>query len=62
MLNAHCLEREETNSIQGDFELARKDIPGVEVALVSTEVEYANSEDVFDRWVGGYTEYGLLDV
>ncbi|KAF2277714.1 Di-copper centre-containing protein [Westerdykella ornata] len=46
----------------GEFEFTREDIKGVEVKLVSTVVEYSNREDVFDRHVGGYTEYGLVDV
>lgn len=48
--------------MQGDFELKREEIPGIEVNLLSTEVEFSNRDDEFDLWVGGYTEFGLVDA
>lgn len=33
---------------------------GLEVSLISTAVEVAQSDDVFDRWVGGFKEHGLI--
>lgn len=43
----------------GDFELKREEIPGIEVRLRSTEVEFA---EPIDRWVGGFKEHGLVDA
>jgi tyrosinase len=48
--------------IQGDFEIKRAEIPGVEVKLLSTEVEFSNRDDDFDHWVGDFTDYGLVDA
>ncbi|KAF2008582.1 Di-copper centre-containing protein [Aaosphaeria arxii CBS 175.79] len=46
----------------GDFEIGRDEVPGMEVKLVGTQVEVAEKKGEFDRWVGGFTEYGLVDV
>jgi len=46
----------------GDIEIPREKVQGLKVSLVSTEVEVAQSEDVFDRWVGGFKRHGEVDV
>jgi hypothetical protein len=37
-------------------------VTGVEVELISTDVEVATEDGVFDRWVGGFVELGKVDV
>lgn len=32
------------------------------MSLISTEVELATEDGVFDRWVGGFKEHGKVDV
>jgi tyrosinase len=46
----------------GDYEIDKKDIKGLEVNLISTEVEFSGRNDVFDRWVGGYDYHGKVDA
>ncbi|KAK7179642.1 hypothetical protein PSPO01_14263 [Paraphaeosphaeria sporulosa] len=45
----------------GNFEINKDQIKGLKVALISTDVEVAQSEDTFDRWVGGFKEHGLIE-
>ncbi|KAF2733977.1 Di-copper centre-containing protein [Polyplosphaeria fusca] len=42
----------------GDFEISKDNVHGISMKLVSTKVEIAQSDDVFDRWVGGFIEHG----
>jgi tyrosinase len=35
---------------------------GAKVSLISTDIEHSTSEGKFDRWVGGFTEHGDIDV
>jgi tyrosinase len=46
----------------GDIEISREKVQGLKVNLISTEVEIAPSDDVFDRWVGGFKRHGEVDV
>ncbi|KAF2657265.1 Di-copper centre-containing protein, partial [Lophiostoma macrostomum CBS 122681] len=46
----------------GSFEIPRTYVIGVEVELISTDVEIATEDGVFDRWVGGFVELGKVDV
>jgi tyrosinase len=46
----------------GDVEISREKVRGLTVALISTEVEIAQRDDVFDRWVGGFKSYGEVDT
>lgn len=49
-------------SLQGDAEIPKNKVSGLKLKLISTEVEIAQSDDVFDRWVGGFKEHGEVDV
>ena len=44
---------------QGDYEI-KQEIRALRVSLISTAVEVAQSDDAFDRWVGGFREYGSI--
>ncbi|KAF2182933.1 Di-copper centre-containing protein [Zopfia rhizophila CBS 207.26] len=46
----------------GDVTISREKVQGLKVNLISTEVEVAQSDDVFDRWVGGFKRHGEVDV
>ncbi|KAJ4295586.1 hypothetical protein N0V90_007599 [Kalmusia sp. IMI 367209] len=45
----------------GDFKIEKDQVKGLEVSLISTAVEIAQSDDTFDRWVGGFKEHGLIE-
>lgn len=46
----------------GDVEISREKVQGLTMSLISTEVEIAQSDDVFDRWVGGFKRHGEVDA
>ncbi|ORX94962.1 hypothetical protein BCR34DRAFT_525763 [Clohesyomyces aquaticus] len=46
----------------GENEIPKKEVEGIKVVLISTEVEVAEKDDVFDRWVGGFVEHGEVDI
>ncbi|KAF1964516.1 Di-copper centre-containing protein [Bimuria novae-zelandiae CBS 107.79] len=45
----------------GAMEIKKEMVKGLEVSLISTAVEVAQSDDTFDRWVGGFQEHGLIE-
>ena len=45
--------------LQGDFEIEEQ-VKGLKVSVISTDVEVAQSDDTFDRWVGGFKEHGSI--
>ncbi|PVI00309.1 Di-copper centre-containing protein [Periconia macrospinosa] len=44
----------------GGEEIAKEKLPALKVSLVSIEVEVAQSDDTFDRWVGDFKEHGTI--
>ncbi|KAF2123203.1 common central domain of tyrosinase-domain-containing protein [Lophiotrema nucula] len=45
----------------GNVKIPREKVKDLKVSLISTKVEVAQSDDVFDRWVGGFKEHGEVD-
>ncbi|KAF1952540.1 Di-copper centre-containing protein [Byssothecium circinans] len=44
----------------GGVEIPKDKVPALEISLISTDVEIAQSDDTFDRWVGGFKEHGKV--
>ncbi|CAI6323107.1 unnamed protein product [Periconia digitata] len=46
----------------GGVDIPKEDIPLLEVSLISVDVEVAQSEDTFDRWVGDFKQHGTIQA
>ncbi|KAF2690201.1 Di-copper centre-containing protein [Lentithecium fluviatile CBS 122367] len=46
----------------GEVEIPKKEVANLNVGLISTKVEIAQSDDEFDRWVGGFMEHGTVEA
>lgn len=46
----------------GRYAIAKDSVNGAKVELVSTQVQVASEESTFDRWVGGFVSYGIVDA
>jgi len=49
-----------TNNTQGGNEIGKERVKKLEVALVSTKVQGAGSEDTFEQWVGELQDHGFI--
>ncbi|KAF2642681.1 Di-copper centre-containing protein [Massarina eburnea CBS 473.64] len=45
----------------GGVEIEKAKVSALKIYLISTEVEIAQSDDTFDRWVGGFKEHGRIE-
>jgi len=46
---------------KGGKEIRRSAVANLRVRLISTRVEMAQSEEEFDRWVGGFVQLGVVE-
>jgi tyrosinase len=51
-----------TDNTQGGAEIPKTAVANLQVGLISTRVEIAQSDEEFDRWVGGFVQHGTVDA